>query len=98
MNHRKLQPSGDHILIKYADTSLGKNQPGKRVCLAEQKSAAARVVAVGPGRAKADGSTVPLGLKVGQRVFVASACGIKIRLNRESYTVIRKRDLVGTAG
>src|SRR5688572_10099035 len=98
MNHRKLQPSGDHILIKYADTSLGKNQPGKQVRSEKQQSAAARVVAVGPGRVNADGSTVPLGLKVGQRVFVASARGIKIRLNRQSYTVIRKRDLVGTAG
>ena len=98
MNHRKLQPSGDHILIKYAETSVAKKQPGKLVRIPKQKSSVARVVAVGPGRAKADGSMVPLGLKVGQRVFVDSACGVKIRLNRQSYTVIRKRDLVGTAG
>jgi len=98
MIHRKLQPSGDHILIKYADTSVAKNQPDKLVRREKRKSSVAKVVAVGPGRAKADGSTVPLGLKVGQRVFVGSACGIKIRLNRQSYTVIRKRDLVSTAG
>ena len=97
MNPRKLQPSGDHILIKYADATPATRRSGKVVRMPKQKSAVARVVAVGPGREQADGSTIPLGLKVGQRVFVDGARGIKIRLNRRSYTVIRKRDLVGLA-
>jgi chaperonin GroES len=95
MNSRKLQPSGDHILIKYADAATATRRFAKVVRMPKQKSAVAKVVAVGPGRERADGSTIPLGLKVGQRVFVDGARGIRIRLNRRNYTVIRKRDLVG---
>jgi co-chaperonin GroES (HSP10) len=97
MNSRKLQPSGDHILIKYAEAATATRRLGKVVRVPKQKSAVARVIAIGPGRERADGSTIPLGLKVGQRVFVDGARGIRIRLNRQSYTVIRKRDLVGLA-
>jgi chaperonin GroES len=97
MNHRKLQPSGDHILIKYAEDAPAKGSPGKVVRMPKQKSSVAKVVAVGPGRERADGSMIPLGLKVGQRVVVVSSCGIRICLNRQNYTVIRKRDLVGLA-
>src|SRR4051794_26627047 len=98
MNSRKLQPSGDHILIKYTDAAKATRRFGNVVRRPKPQSAVARVVAIGPGRERADGSTIPLGLKVGQRVFVDGARGIKIRLNRRNYTVIRKRDLVGLAG
>jgi co-chaperonin GroES (HSP10) len=88
MNHRKLQPSGDHILIQYAE-------PASNPAAAPDKPASrARVIAVGPGKTGADGHTVPLGLKVGQKVFVDRTSGIKIRLNRQSYAVIRQHDLL----
>lgn len=95
MNPRKLQPSGDHVLIQYADAALS-------VCVTsdasqgEKKPSVAKVIAVGPGRERADGTTIPLGLKVGERVFVDRTCGIKIRLNRQSYAVVRKRDLIAS--
>jgi chaperonin GroES len=94
MMHRKLQPSGDHILIQYADGARAQTASAKIAARPKGKKSAAKVIAVGPGREAADGSVTPLGLKVGQRVFVKRACGIKIRLNRQSYAVIRKRDLV----
>ena len=96
MIHRKLQPSGDHILIKYAVTSRAKSRLPSPLARRKEKASVAKVIAVGPGRETADGTVIPLGLKVGQRVFVNRSCGIKIRLNRQSYAVIRKDDLVGT--
>jgi chaperonin GroES len=62
----------------------------------EEKPSAAKVIAVGPGRENADGTTIPLGLKVGERVFVDRTCGVKIRLNRQSYAVVRKHDLIAS--
>jgi chaperonin GroES len=94
MTHRKLQPSGDHILIKYAMASRAKSRPATPVARRKEKGSVAKVIAVGPGREAADGTTIPLGLKVGQRVFVDRSRGIKIRLNRQNYAVIRKDDLV----
>jgi chaperonin GroES len=96
MTHRKLQPSGDHILIKYAMASGAKSRRlASPLARRKEKASVAKVIAVGPGREAEDGTVIPLGLKVGQRVFVNRSCGIKIRLNRQSYAVIRKDDLVG---
>ena len=93
MNPRKLQPSGDHVLIQYADAALSVSVASAPPSGGKQPSVA-KVIAVGPGREGADGTTVPLGLKVGERVFVDRTCGIRIRLNRQSYAVVRKRDLI----
>lgn len=92
MIHRKLQPSGDHILIQYDAMRVGN---GETNALRQTKlPSAAKVIAIGPGREGADGNMIPLGLKVGERIFVDRTCGVKIRLKRQSYAVIRKRDLV----
>ena len=93
MNHRKLQPSGDHILIQYADAPRARAAPAA-VSRREANASPARVIAVGPGDAGADGNVIPLGLKVGEKILVDRTCGVKITLNRQSYAVIRKRDLV----
>ena len=91
MTNRKLQPSGDHVLIQYAETSSVRTTDAPRHA---GKASIAKVIAVGPGREGADGNTVPLGLKVGEKVFVKRTCGIRIRLNRRSYTVVRQHDLI----
>jgi co-chaperonin GroES (HSP10) len=96
MPHRKLQPSGDHILIQYADA------PQAAVAVARRsrrklKASPARVIAVGPGEAGADGSVIPLGLKVGERILVDRTCGVRITLKQQNYAVIRQSDLVAQA-
>jgi chaperonin GroES len=93
MIHRKLQPSGDHILIQYADARRVGNRETNALRQTKLPSAA-RVIAIGPGREGEDGNMIPLGLKVGERIFVDRTCGVKIRLKRQSYAVIRKRDLI----
>ena len=94
MTHRKLQPSGDHILIQYSSAPRAKSRPTLAAARGKQKASVAKVIAIGPGHEAADGTPIPMGLKVGQRIFVNPSCGIKIRLNRQSYAVIRKSDLV----
>ena len=94
MTHRKLQPAGDHILIKYADAKDTKRRSATVSSSSKSKKSAAKVISFGPGREAADGSMIPLDLKVGQRIFVRRACGVKIRLNRQSYAVIRQDDLM----
>jgi chaperonin GroES len=97
MTHRKLQPSGDHILIQYAPTATLEASLPKAPRTAGSPSIA-KVIAVGPGSAGADGNMIPLGLKVGEKIFVDQTRGVRIRLNRQSYAVIRKRDLIAAAG
>ena len=88
MSHRKLQPSGDHILIRFAAAARAAVRPRGA------KPSPAKVIAVGPGKKSPDGNVIPLGLKVGEKIFVERGRGIKIRLHRQNYAVIRQRDLV----
>jgi len=93
MTSRKLQPSGDHILIQFARAARAvaqANASRRRKATASP----AKVIAVGPGKESADGNVIPLGLKVGERILVERGRGIKIRLHRQNYAVIRKQDLV----
>ena len=97
MTHRKLQPSGDHILIQFADAARAQAvASGRRK--RKKNASPAKVIAVGPGHTGADGNRIPLGLKVGEKILVDQACGVRIKLNRQSYAVIRKRDLVEASG
>jgi chaperonin GroES len=93
MPYRKLQPSGDHILIQYADSSRAVASVSN-ARKPKRKRATAKVIAIGPGKKGADGNRVPLGLKVGERILVDRSRGIGIRLNQRSYVVIRQQDLV----
>lgn len=93
MSSRKLQPSGDHILIQFAQAARAVAQAN---ATRRRKAAPspAKVIAVGPGKESKDGNVIPLGLKVGERILVERGRGIKIRLHRQNYAVIRKQDLV----
>jgi chaperonin GroES len=93
MSSRKLQPSGDHILIQFAQAvqAVARENESRRLRTAPSP---AKVIAVGPGKESANGNVIPLGLKVGERILVERGRGIKIRLHRQNYAVIRKQDLV----
>ena len=95
MSTRKLQPSGDHILIQFAEAAraVAQTNASKRRKAAPSP---AKVIAVGPGKESANGNVIPIGLKVGEKILVERGRGIKIRLHRQNYAVIRKQDLVAS--
>jgi len=90
MTNRKLQPSGDHVLIQFSDGALTASAPIAR-------PASAKIIAIGPECVAATGAS-RRGLKVGEQVFVDRARGVRIRLKQQSYTVVRQRDLIAAAG
>src|SRR5688500_12226657 len=95
MSPRKLQPSRDHVLVKYKEDTSGtgtKSTP-TRAAAAESRLAA-MVIAIGPGRKGRNGAVAPVPVSVGDRIFVNKTRGIAIRLKNRNYAVVRARDLI----
>jgi chaperonin GroES len=93
MSPRKLQPSRDHVLVKYKEDASGTKDTPMRAAAAEPRLAA-MVIAIGPGRKGRNGAIAPVPVSVGDRIFVNKTHGIAIRLKNRSYAVVRARDLI----
>ncbi|CAJ0956660.1 unnamed protein product, partial [Mesorhabditis belari] len=55
----------------------------------------ATVVAAGPGLRNEQGVTVPMNVKVGDRVLLPEFGGTKVLLEEKEYTILRESDILG---
>lgn len=61
---------------------------------AQQQTNQGVVLAVGPG-AVVDGKTIPMTLKVGQRVLMPAFGGQKVKLDKKEYTIVDEESILG---
>ena len=89
----KLVPLGDRIVLKQLvaeeTTKSGIVLPGQN----KEKPQQAEVVAVGPG-GKVDGNEVEMFLKVGDRVITAKYAGTEVKVDGETYSIVRQSDIL----
>lgn len=52
------------------------------------------VVAVGPGKATRDGTVVPVGIAVGERVLYAPGSGLKVTVSGVDYLVLKEEEVI----
>ena len=62
---------------------------------AQEKSSRAKVVAVGKGARKEDGSVVPLDVKAGDVVLLAKWGGTELKINGQEYIIVKESDILG---
>ncbi|CAJ0568192.1 unnamed protein product, partial [Mesorhabditis spiculigera] len=55
----------------------------------------ATVVAAGPGARKENGDTIPMNVKVGDRVLLPEYGGSKVIIDDKEFTILREGDLLG---
>jgi len=92
---RKLIPLADRILVQRI---LPKTQTAGGVFLPEtklDKPNEAKVIAVGPGGRKADGSLIPPSVKEGDTVLLPEYGGHTVKLGEDEYQLFRDEDLLG---
>lgn len=90
----KLEPLADRLIVKpipqeevtkggiiIPDTAKEKPQEGK-------------VIAVGPGRMKAEGTRIPMNIKVGDRVMYMKHAGVEVTLNDEKVLIINEAEVM----
>ncbi len=90
----KARPLHDRVVVKRQPESSmtpgGLHIPQN----AKEKPVEGEVLAVGPGRVTADGTVIPVDVKVGDRVLFGKYSGTEVTLDGEDYLVIREDDIL----
>ena len=62
---------------------------------AKEKPLEAEVMAVGKGKLTDDGKTIPLDVKVGDRVLIGKYSGTEVKLQDTEYIILREEEVLG---
>ena len=88
-----IKPLGDRVVIKMVDTEettkSGIVLPGS----AKEKPQYAEVVAVGPGGV-VDGKEITREVKVGDKVILSKYAGTEVKLEDETYIIVKQSDIL----
>ncbi|GCE47935.1 chaperonin GroES [Thermosporothrix hazakensis] len=91
----KLQPLGDRVVVKplnrEAVTKSGIVLPDT----AKEKPQEGEILAVGSGKVLDNGKHVAPEVSVGQTVFFAKYSGTEVKLEGETYLIMRESDILG---
>ena len=94
-NKAGVTPLGDRVLIKPLGleegmvTSFGIVLPDS----AKEKPEQGKVIAVGPGRRNEKGEYIPMGVKVGDRVYFKKPWDEPIKIDGVEYYVVSESDI-----
>ncbi|APC92240.1 MULTISPECIES: co-chaperone GroES [Francisella] len=95
MNIRPLQ---DRVLVRRAEeetkTAGGIILTGS----AQEKPSQGEVVAVGNGKKLDNGSTLPMDVKVGDKVLFGKYSGSEVKVGDETLLMMREEDIMGIIG
>lgn len=92
---RKLRPLYDRVIVKRLE---GEEKTKGGIIIpetAKEKPLEGEVTAVGQGRVLDNGEVRPLQVKVGDRVLFAKYAETELKLDGESYLLLREDDLLG---
>jgi len=91
----KIRPLQDRIIVKRIDEEE-KTKGGIIIPdTAKEKPQEAKVIAVGKGKVKEDGTVQPLDVKKGDRVLFSKYSGTEINIDGEEHLIIREDDVLG---
>lgn len=62
---------------------------------AKEKPQKGEVIATGKGRVTEDGKTLPLDVKVGDKVLFSKYAGTELKLNGEEFLMMNENDVLG---
>ena len=65
---------------------------------AKEKPQEGKVIAVGPGAKTEDGKTIPMDVKVGDRVLFGKWSGTEVKVDNKEYSIMKESDIMGVVG
>ncbi len=65
---------------------------------AKEKPQEAEVVALGTGKRDDDGKLIEFTVKIGDKVLVSKYGGTEVKVEGDSYTIMREDDILGIIG
>ena len=94
----KIRPLQDRVLIQRVEeeekTAGGIIIPDT----AKEKPQEGRVIAVGKGKTRDDGSVTPLDVSEGDRILFGKYAGSDVTLDGEDYVILREDDILAVVG
>ena len=92
---QKIRPLQDRILAK----RLSEEEKTKGGIIipdsAKEKPQEGKIVAVGKGKISDEGKTIPLEVKVGDKVLFGKYSGTEIKLDGEEHLILKEEDVLG---
>jgi chaperonin GroES len=90
----KVRPLRDRIIVKRLEEEE-KTKGGIIIPdTAKEKPIEGRVIAVGDGKVKEDGTKIPMEIKKGDRVLFAKYGGTEIKIDGEEHMMMREDDIL----
>jgi chaperonin GroES len=90
-----LRPLADRVVVKVIEVEEKTEGGIVLPDTAKERPQQGEVLAVGPGRRLDDGSLLPLGVKVGDRVLFSKYGGVEVKVDGEEYLILREDDILG---
>ncbi|MFQ5866823.1 MAG: co-chaperone GroES [bacterium] len=91
----KVRPLGDRVLVKPLEVEERKKGGIIIPDTAKEKPQEGKVIAVGKGKITEEGKTLPLDVKVGDRILFGKYSGNEIKIDDEDYLIVREEDILG---
>jgi chaperonin GroES len=93
--NNKIRPLQDRLIVERLEgeekTASGLYIPDS----AKEKPQQGRVVAVGKGKVREDGTVQPLDLKAGDKILFGKYSGTEIKIDGSEYLIMREDDVLG---
>ena len=93
-----VKPLGDRVLIQAIEETEVKKGGIIIPDTAKEKPQEAKVIALGTGKTDENGNKVEFTVKVGDRVLISKYGGTEIKVDGESYLILREDDILGIVG
>lgn len=90
-----IRPLHDRILAKRIEE---KEQVRGGIIIpdtAKEKPLEAEVMAVGNGKVTEEGKTIPMDVKVGDRILIGKYSGTEVKLDDVEYIILREEEVLG---
>jgi chaperonin GroES len=91
----KVKPLYDRLIVKRIEEKEVKAGGIIIPDSAKEKPMEGKVVAVGTGRVEKDGVTIPLQVKVGDRVLFGKYAGTEIKIEDKEHVILREDEVLG---
>jgi chaperonin GroES len=90
-----IQPLGDRVLVQPLEEKEVKKGGIIIPDSAKEKPQEGKVIALGTGKLDDDGKKIPFTVKKGDIVLISKYGGTEVKLDGETYTLLREDDILG---
>ena len=93
-----IQPLADRVLVQPIEEKEVKKGGIIIPDSAKEKPQEAKVIALGTGKLDDNGKKVPFTVKKGDKVLISKYGGTEVKVDGESYLIMREDDILGVIG